>query len=467
MSDQNAADNNVRIQFMGIGEETRHFLSEFWKVVLPELPDILSGFYEHVAAVPALAKMVGEQTPRLKRAQTSHWERLFSGRFDDAYFNGVRTIGQIHNKIGLEPRWYIGGYNYVLSRLTDLATKTYRWSPTKLRAVLRAVNCAVMLDMEIAISVYQEAMLGEINETMNQVKNQRAEVERQAAEREERGQKLDALLKAFEQKVGELIVPINAATSQLQSSAKIMTGVASKTNEQTSAVAAAAEQASANVQTVAAAAEELSNSIAEISRQVAQSSTIASAAVADAQRTNEIVTALAAGADKIGAIVQLINAIAGQTNLLALNATIEAARAGEAGKGFAVVASEVKNLANQTAKATEEIGQQVGQIQTATKEAVVAIQGIGKTIGEISTIASAIAASVDQQGAATKEIARNVQEAAGGTKEVTTNITGVSRGAEETGAAAAQVLGAADGLSKQSDFLSSEVKTFIQNAKVI
>ena len=162
-------------------------------------------------------------------------------------------------------------------------------------------------------------------------------------------------------------------------------------------------------------------------------------------------SALAEGADKIGDIVQLINAIAGQTNLLALNATIEAARAGDAGKGFAVVASEVKSLANQTAKATEEIGQQIGEIQTATKEAVTAIQSITKIIGEISNTSTAIAASVEEQGSATKEIARNVQEAAAGTKEVTVNISGVSQGASETGSAATQVLGAADGLSKQAE----------------
>ena len=427
MSDQNA-DNNVRIRFMGITDETRRFLGEFWKIVEPQLPDVLDGFYNHVAAVPALAKMVGHETPRLKKAQTAHWERLFSGRFDEAYFNGVKTIGLIYNKIGLEPRWYIGGYNYVLSRLTVLAAKTYRWSPKKLHGVLEAINCAVMLDMDIAISVYQEAMM---------------------ADRAQRGLKLDELMKAFETKTNELVGTVAAAANQLQSTAKSMSGVSSKTNGQTAAVAAAAEEASANVQTVAAAAEELSSSVTEISRQVAQSSSIAETAVREAKRTNDIVSALAEGANKIGDIVQLISAIAGQTNLLALNATIEAARAGDAGKGFAVVASEVKSLANQTAKATEEIGQQIGEIQTSTKEAVTAIQSITKIIGEISHTSTAIAASVEEQGSATKEIARNVQEAAAGTKEVTVNISGVSQGASETGSAATQVLGAADGLSNK------------------
>ena len=445
MNGQN--DNNgSRIQFMNISAETRQGLSEFWKVVLPQLPEILSGFYEHVAAVPALAKLVGQETPRLKKAQQSHWERLFSGRFDEAYFNGVRTIGLIHNKIGLEPRWYIGGYNYVLSRLTDLAIKTYRWSPQKAQAVVRAINSAVMLDMDVAISVYQEALL---------------------VDRAQRGQKMDDLMQAFEVKASDLVGAVASAATQLQSTAKSMSGIASKTTGQTAAVAAAAEEASANVQTVAAAAEELSSSVAEISRQVAQSSSTASTAVVEAQRTNNIVKALAESAEKISTIVQLINTIAGQTNLLALNATIEAARAGDAGKGFAVVASEVKSLANQTAKATEDIGQQVDQIQTATKEAVIAIQGIATIISEISETASAISAGVEEQGAATREIARNVQEAAAGTKDVTVNITGVSQGATETGSAASEVLGAADALSKQSEQLSNEVKAFIQSAKEI
>jgi methyl-accepting chemotaxis protein len=223
----------------------------------------------------------------------------------------------------------------------------------------------------------------------------------------------------------------------------------------------AAEQASANVQTVAASAEELSSSISEIGRQVTQSATIAGRAVEDARRTDEVVQSLAAGAQKIGEVVTLIQDIAGQTNLLALNATIEAARAGEAGKGFAVVASEVKSLATQTAKATEEIGTQIGQIQGATKDAVAAIQGIGSIIAEISGIASTIASAVEQQSAATQEIARNVQQAAQGTQQVTENISGVKEAATSTGAAATQVLGAAGDLAKQSERLTAEVNNFL------
>lgn len=441
-----ANDNTERLRFMGITGETTRLLREFWPVVVPHLPDILTGFYNHAASIPKLAGLVSDQVPRLKKAQETHWERLFTSGFSESYFEGVRTIGWVHNKINLEPRWYIGGYNYVLSRLADIAIQSNRWSPAKAKAIMEAVNSAVMLDMDVAISTYQESFL---------------------ADRAKREKALDVLMADFEAKSSELAGMVAAAANQLQSTAKSMSGIAGQANDQITTVTASAEEASSNVQAVAAAAEELSSSVAEISRQVEQSSSIASTAVAEAQRTNTIVNSLAQGASKIGDIVELINAIASQTNLLALNATIEAARAGDAGKGFAVVAAEVKNLANQTAKATDEIGKQIGAIQSATGEAVIAIQGIGKVIGEISETSVAIAAGVDSQGQATRDIARNIQEIAIGTRDVTVNITGVSQGASETGEAALQVLDAAEGLSRQATQLSDDVKNFIRQAKAI
>jgi methyl-accepting chemotaxis protein len=292
-----------------------------------------------------------------------------------------------------------------------------------------------------------------------------ADQQAEQAAREQRAARLDRLTLDFEAKVAELAGQVSAAATELQATAESMTGVASQTIHQTTTVAAAAEQASTNVQTVATAAEELSSSIAEISRQVAKSAQITSQAVDDARRTDTVVQALADGAQKIGEVVGLISNIAGQTNLLALNATIEAARAGDAGKGFAVVASEVKSLATQTAKATDDIARQVAQIQSATKDAVTSIQGIGARIGEVSEIAAAIAAAMEEQGSATQEIARNVQQAAAGTQEVTTNIIGVTEGANSTGAAASQVLGSAGALSRQAEQLNSEVDHFIEAVK--
>jgi methyl-accepting chemotaxis protein len=308
-------------------------------------------------------------------------------------------------------------------------------------------------DMARAVDVFKQNGI----EAVRLAADQQAE----HAAKEERRARIDELTRAFEAKAGELVAQVSAASTELQATAQSMSQIAGQTTQQATNVAAAAEQASTNVQTVAAAAEELASSTSEIARQVAQSAKIADKAVEDAKRTDGVVQALADGAQKIGEVVGLISSIAGQTNLLALNATIEAARAGDAGKGFAVVASEVKNLANQTAKATDDIGRQIAQIQTVTQEAVESIQAIGLTIGEISTIAAAIAAAVEEQGSATQEIARNVQQAAAGTQEVTANITGVSEGAKNTGEAATQVLGAAGELSRQSEQLRGEVGQFI------
>jgi methyl-accepting chemotaxis protein len=286
---------------------------------------------------------------------------------------------------------------------------------------------------------------------------QRGEYEK----KETRQREIEVATSEFNGAISEVAGALGSATGELRESAESLADTARQTSQQATSVAAASDQASSNVQTVASATEELSSSIAEIARQVAQSSEIATRAVADADRTNTQVQGLAEAAQKIGDVVQLISNIASQTNLLALNATIEAARAGEAGKGFAVVASEVKSLANQTAKATEEISAQISAIQAATGDAVAAIRGITGTIGAINEIATTIAASVQEQGAATAEIARNVQETARGTTEVTATIAGVSRAADNTGGAAAKMLGATEDLSRQSETLRQVVDRFV------
>ena len=436
--------NAARLRFAGIGPETGSLLKEFWKLVEPALPEILNAFYQHVTAVPELAQLLGNEIARLKTAQASHWQRLFSGRFDEAYFASVRTIGLVHNRIGLEPRWYIGGYNFVLNRVTAVAIRKYRWSPAKLHAVLAAATSAVMLDMDLAISVYQEALL---------------------ADRAERGKKVDVLLQGFETNASGMVGVVARSATELETTAQMMSVTAQQTTNQTTAVAAAAEEASSNVQAVASAAEELAASVTEISRRVMQSSKVAGKAEEDAQRTDALVRELAQASQMIGDVIGLINNIAGQTNLLALNATIEAARAGDAGKGFAVVASEVKSLAQQTTKATGEIAQQIAHVQGATQQAVSAIQDIAATIREIHEISTSIASAVEEQGAATQEIARNVQEAARGTQQVTENIHGVSQGADSVRGAASKLLGSAGELSRQADRLSGEVTRFIADVK--
>jgi methyl-accepting chemotaxis protein len=270
---------------------------------------------------------------------------------------------------------------------------------------------------------------------------------------------------SFEAHIGSLAGSLAAAAAEMQATARSMTETAKATGGQAGTVAAAAAEASAGVETTAVAAEELTASIHEISQRVADSARMSGDAVGNAERTNAIVQTLAQGAERIGRVVELIKTIAGQTNLLALNATIEAARAGDAGRGFAVVASEVKSLANQTAKATEEIAEQVSQIQSATQEAVGAIRMITGSIEQISQISVSLAAAVEEQGAATAEIARSVQRTAQSTQGVAVNITSVSTSAMETGAAAAQVLGAAGDLFGQANKLTSEVHDFVRKVR--
>jgi methyl-accepting chemotaxis protein len=280
-----------------------------------------------------------------------------------------------------------------------------------------------------------------------------------------RASALDELTRAFEAKVSELVGGLSSASAVMEDTAQSMSSTAATTNRQAGVVAAASQQTSANVQTVASATEELTSSIAEIGRQAAQSTEIAARAVENARRTGDTARSLAEGAQKIGDVVTLIQTIAAQTNLLALNATIKAARAGDAGRGFAVVASEVKSLAGQTAKATTEISEQIAAIQAASDQTVTAIRNVVDVIAEIDQIGVAIAAAIEQQGAATKEISRNVQQAARGTQEVTSNISGVQRAADDTGSAANQVLGAAEQLSSQSRDLAGQVNRFLSEVR--
>jgi methyl-accepting chemotaxis protein len=281
----------------------------------------------------------------------------------------------------------------------------------------------------------------------------------------QRGQRVDRITRDFESMIGEIVEIVSSASAELEVSAATLTSNAERSEQLTTVVAAASEEASTNVQSVASATEEMASSVNEISRQVQDSARIASEAVEQAQKTNDRVGELAEAAVRIGDVVELINTIAGQTNLLALNATIEAARAGEAGRGFAVVASEVKALAQQTAKATGEISQQISGIQAATQESVGAIKEIGDTIARMSEIASTIAAAVEEQGAATQEISRNVQQAAHGTQQVSSNITDVQRGASETGSASSQVFSAAKSLSGESSRLKREVSKFLNSVR--
>src|SRR5215218_6865127 len=312
--------------------------------------------------------------------------------------------------------------------------------------------------MAMAVDVFRRNMIeGQSMRQAQETDKQKLELEKKSLQRQ--------MADRFEADVKSVVNAVAQATRDMQRVAGEITSSVNGTSERASAAAAASDGASASVSTVAAATEQLSSSVAEIGRQVTHSSNVADSAVIKAGETTEMVAGLTVAGEKIGDVLRLIGAIAEQTNLLALNATIEAARAGEAGRGFAVVAAEVKQLASQTAKATEEIGAQIAGMQTATQDSVAAIKEIGQTIGRISDIAATIATSVEEQGAATQEIARNVGEAAKGTQQVASNITDVNRGAGETGSASAQVLSSAQSLSHESNHLKSELDKFLMTVR--
>ena len=342
-----------------------------------------------------------------------------------------------------------------IRRLTEVMRRLAKHDlTTELQGTDRADEIG---DMSRAVEVFKQNMI--------EADRLSAEQQTEQGRKERRQIDVDGFITAFDKSVTESIRTLGAASTELQATAHSMSVTAEQTSSKSATVAAVSEEASTNVQTVAAATEQLSASINEISRQVAESTTIAGEAVSQAERTNAEVQALADAAQRIGDVVKLISGIAEQTNLLALNATIEAARAGEAGKGFAVVASEVKSLATQTAKATEEITAQVAAIQGATGASVQAIQAIGETISRVNQIAAAIAAAVEEQGAATQEIARNVQQASAGTTEVSGHIASVSQAAGKTGAAAGEVLVSAKGLARLSEALRDDVDRFVGNIR--
>lgn len=456
MSNKNTI--KARLVYNQIDETTAALLRGNRDFIIAEMPGVLDHFYEHVGRFEETAAFFKNRAHMMsaKEAQLRHWSVIMDGRFDETYEKSITTIGETHNRIGLDPRWYIGGYSVLINGIVEVIARKLPPARTpdpqverylKARgidlktALQNAVIKAALLDMDLAISVYLEAG------------------------RRDRRATLDRLAEEFDKAVTSVIDVVGTTAKELEAAAEAMTGAAKSTTDQSAAVASAAEQASANVRTVASAADELSASVKEIGRQVANSTDIAAKAVQTANSASTKVHELSRASEKIGDVVELISNIARQTNLLALNATIEAARAGEAGKGFAVVAQEVKSLAAQTAKATAEIGAQIEGIQTSTGDAVSSIATISDVITAINEIATTIASAVEEQGAATLEIARNVQEAAHGTAEVSSNTVGLNRAATSTGSAANQVMASARSLGTQAEELRTVAHNFVSTIR--
>ncbi|WP_025038135.1 methyl-accepting chemotaxis protein [Bradyrhizobium sp. DOA9] len=408
----------------------------------------------------SLAPLIVDSIGKLKTAETTLKKDYQDSRKNaEAVLAGTTTVQEVAGGLAI---LFGGIVAFLIARsivgpLTAMTQAMGRLAGGNLEVEIPGRGRADEIgDMAKAIQVFKDNMI--------ETESMRAEqAELEARQAENRRKDMARLADQFEQAVGEIVNTVSSASGELEASAGTLTTTAARAQDLSTEVASASQEASANVQAVASATEELSSSVSEIARQVQESARIATEAVGQASRTNERVGALSKAAARIGDVVELISTIAGQTNLLALNATIEAARAGEAGRGFAVVATEVKALAEQTARATGEIAQQVSGIQAATEESVGSIREISGTIERLSEISSTVAAAVEQQGAATQEISRNVQQAAQGTQLVSSNIGDVQRGASETGSASSQVLSAARSLSADSNRLKQEVAKFLSS----
>ena len=472
-----------------IDRVSKEFIALLEAVTKISIPSIEAKIDHHIKAFVAIQPIIKEIREKAKKHQDAEALKFLHDNFDPAFQELLQNV-----------RGIIAEVDVAIKTATDnnhaIVEAAFIWN-----AIIVVVGSSVAILLALYISsagitkplaaiegvmqrlaggdtsqeipgIKREDEIGDMARAVEVFKQNRimndkmlGEQERAREQREARTKKIEQMTKEFDHSVSDTLGTVAGAATELQATSSSMSAIAEQSSRQANAVAAAAEEASSNVQTVAAATEELSSSSAEIGRQVSQASKVAGQAVNQARHTREIVQGLAIAAQKIGEIVSLINDIASQTNLLALNATIEAARAGDAGKGFAVVANEVKNLANQTSRATDEIGSQISSVQSATKEAVDAIQTITGTIDSISEISSAIAAAVEEQGMATQEIARNVEQASAGTSEVSQNIAGVTQSSQETGQASRDVLNAAGELSRQAEGLKGVVQSFLNGVR--
>lgn len=442
----NASGEDIaeRLHFAGIDDGVRALLREFQPAVASKLPDILDEFYRHILTFPEVARLFPNPgvVARARDMQLAHWALITAGTFDDAYARSVRRIGEVHCRLGLKPRWYIGGYNFIVTRLiTVAATDRKLWhltSASRQRRVAAAFSQAALLDMDLAISVYLDAA------------------------RKSRRSTLEALATNFEQAVASVVRSLTNAASDLHGLARSLAGSSGETLHQADAALTCSLDATANIEAVASATDALAESLGGVRKRIAASSEISTRAVGEAHQITLQVAELTVSVDRIGGIVDVIREIAARTKLLALNATIEAARAGTTSRGFSVVAGEIKALAVQTADATAEIDSQIGAIRAASRVVASAVGDIRQTIGDMNGIGSLIADEIDEQEAATGRTACNLQQAWLGSAEVANNVMGVARQASDSSRASAAALSATTDLAHRAQTLMAEVEQFLE-----
>lgn len=438
-------ETRQRLAFSQIDERAAADLRQSKDLILRHLQAQLDLYFDHYAGFEQTSRLIksSDQIANSKAMYAEHWALILDGTFDETYEASAIRIGELlYARMGFELCWYIAGYGLVLTgmlqSIADSVPGVFDWGAKQKKADLqRAIVKATTFDMSMVISAYMEAR------------------------RRGRGETLQRLASDFEEAVGGVATIVSSSASELEASAASLTATAGDTQRRSAEVASVFEHVSESVQAVAAAAEQLASSVEEIGRQVHESSRVATGAADHASKTDARINELCDAAERVGDVVRLITSIAERTNLLALNATIEAAKAGEAGRGFAIVASEVKALATQTSKATEEVNVHIIAMQAATNDSVAAIKEIGATIGNLSEISAAIAAAVEEQGAATREISRNVHQAAQGTQEVAASFVDVNNGAAEVEAATAQLLSSAQALSGEGSHLEGEVQSYL------
>ncbi|MGF1461895.1 MAG: methyl-accepting chemotaxis protein [Maricaulaceae bacterium] len=437
-----------RLNFHRIDAETKARLRSLKPFLSDILPAALDDFYKHLRAFPHVWAVFDGAVEHVKSKQIQHWMVIADAQFDSIYVDSVTRIWTTHAKLDLDASFFMGGYSLLTSYIQRAIVEHF--TPKGWRAVfaanpaadyVEAINRAVLLDLDFAVEIYN------------------------SASEQTRHSGIQAIAQTFEDSILKLTEELAAASAALEAGADTVRTAMSDANQTTANAAASAEQATSNVSVVAAAAEQMGASVREIATQVSHSADIAGKAVARAASAGDTITSLSEAASKIGDVVRLISDIAEQTNLLALNATIESARAGEAGKGFAVVAQEVKTLAGQTAKATEDIAQQIQAMQAATKDSVEAIGAIRSTIDEINTVAVSINAAIEEQSASTQEIARNTQEAATGTQSVSEIIAEANAASDRADGGAREVGDTAQSLATRIASLQTEVSRFLENLR--